>query len=73
MPRMINVQQRRELARTIDTTFDFVEDLADAKFWGAVTIKFEDGQVVHIRKEENIKPETLSQKERSTNERTASN
>ena len=63
--RKINEQQRLELTRLVDTTFDFVEDLAKAKFWGSVTIKFEHGRVVHIRKEENFKPETLSQQERS--------
>jgi hypothetical protein len=42
-----------------DNTIELLQALREARFWGALTIKFEDGRIVHLRKEENIKPEEL--------------
>jgi hypothetical protein len=33
-----------------------VRELIAGKFWGSLELKFEDGEVVHIKKMENIKP-----------------
>lgn len=38
---------------------DFVDRLTRDGFYGAVTLKYEAGRVVHIRKEENLKPTEL--------------
>lgn len=38
----------------------FIKQLIAAQFWGSLTLKFERGEVVNIRKEENIKPSELS-------------
>jgi len=42
------------------TVFQYLQTLATAGFWGSMTLKFEAGCVVHIRKEENFKPDELS-------------
>jgi hypothetical protein len=39
---------------------DLLSRLTQDQFWGTVTLKFERGEVVNIRKEENIKPSELS-------------
>jgi hypothetical protein len=39
--------------------FDYLQDLATRAFWGTVSLKFENDVVVHLRKEENIKPSDL--------------
>jgi hypothetical protein len=41
------------------STIGYLEDLAAGGFWGFITLNFEAGKVVHIRKEENIKPYEL--------------
>jgi len=33
--------------------------LINSKFYGAVTVKFEDGNVVHVKIEKNLKMETI--------------
>ena len=40
-------------------TLEYVEALAAQRWWGFITIKLEAGLPVHIRREENIKPENL--------------
>ena len=47
-----------------DTALDYARSLAASRFWGFLTLKFEDGRVVHIRKEENLKPSELPEKTR---------
>jgi len=39
---------------------DYLRSLAEQGFWGAITLKCEGGKIVHIRKEENLKPSDLS-------------
>jgi hypothetical protein len=34
--------------------------LSASMFYGALTLKYENGVIVHLRKEENIKPTTLN-------------
>jgi hypothetical protein len=38
---------------------DFVDRLSRERFYGALTLKFEAGRLIHIRKEENLKPTEL--------------
>lgn len=38
------------------TAIDYLKDLAEQGFWGFLTLKFEHGEVVHLRREENLKP-----------------
>ena len=38
------------------TALEYLRSLADQGFWGAITLKYENGEVIHIRKEENLKP-----------------
>lgn len=46
----------------------FIRDLLAGGLWGTITIKIEAGQVVHIRKEQNFKPDELpSERPRNTN------
>lgn len=35
---------------------DYLRRLAESRFWGYITVKFEAGKVVHLRREENLKP-----------------
>jgi hypothetical protein len=39
---------------------EYLRQLADSRFFGSITLKFEAGQIVHARREENIKPSELS-------------
>jgi hypothetical protein len=43
-----------------ENTAAYLEQLSRTMFWGSVTLKFEGGRIVHIRKEENLKPTDLS-------------
>jgi hypothetical protein len=38
---------------------DFVDRLSREGFYGALTLKYEAGRLIHIRKEENLKPTEL--------------
>ncbi len=38
----------------------FLERLSSQAFFGSVTLKYERGTIVHVRKEENLKPSELS-------------
>ena len=42
------------------SAFEYLRNLANQNFWGTVTLKFEDGGIVHVRQEENLKPSDLS-------------
>lgn len=46
-----------------DQTMNYLRQLAEARFWGAVTVKFENGEAVHIRREESILPSKLNPKD----------
>jgi hypothetical protein len=41
------------------TAFDYLQSLAEQRFWGFLTLKFEHGEIVHVRREENLKPTEL--------------
>ena len=41
--------------------------LAERGFFGAITLKYEGGKIVHLRKEENLKPSDLSGTPERTN------
>lgn len=47
---------------------DYLRNLALKGFWGAITLKFEKGEIVHVRREENLKPSDLSGPPRENNE-----
>ncbi len=38
---------------------NFVDRLSREGFYGALTLKYEAGRLIHIRKEENLKPTEL--------------
>lgn len=46
------------------TAIDYLRNLAEQGFWGFLTLKFEHGEVVHLRREENLKPNELPGKNR---------
>ena len=39
----------------INKLIDMLEALIDTKFYGSITIKFENGKIVIVKKEETIK------------------
>jgi hypothetical protein len=49
------------------STVDYLCSLGEQAFWGAITLKYEGGKIVHLRKEESFKPSSLSEVPRSTN------
>jgi hypothetical protein len=56
-----------------DSVFEHLRQLSGQGFWGAVTVRFQAGQIVHITKEESMKPSQLAGPEhRSKHERTTS-
>ena len=50
-----------------NTTIRYLDRLAEDQFWGVVALKYEHGTVVHLRKEENLKPSELSGTPRENN------
>jgi len=40
----------------MEETFALIRRLASERFYGSITLKFESGQVVVLKKEETIKP-----------------
>jgi hypothetical protein len=46
---------------------DYLRNLAAHSFWGTVALKFERGEIVHVRQEENLKPSELSGNPRRNN------
>jgi hypothetical protein len=50
-----------------ETAIDYLKSLAEQGFWGFLTLKFEHGEIVHVRREENLKPAELPGKNRGTN------
>jgi len=52
------------------TTFEYLQSLAAQGFWGFLTLKFEHGEVVHLRREENLKPTELPGRNRKDYEPT---
>jgi hypothetical protein len=47
---------------------DFLRQLTKVSFWGTVTLKFKDGALTHITKEESFLPEQLNPKDRRFND-----
>ena len=43
-----------------DPTLIYLAQLSCERFYGSITLKFEQGRIVHLRKEENLKPSELS-------------
>jgi hypothetical protein len=50
--------------RELMLCLEYARELADQGFWGFLTLKFENGAVVHVRKEENLKPAEMPGKNR---------
>jgi hypothetical protein len=49
-------------------TTELIRQLARERFYGALTLKFEAGRIVLVKKEETLKPTNLSEKPRSQHE-----
>ncbi len=39
---------------------DMLKELATGRFWGEVSIKFQDGKIVHVSKNQIIDPKVFS-------------
>ena len=48
----------------------FIKRLSAEQFWGDVTLKLQHGQVIHITKEESLKPSQLEPEYRRNHEPT---
>jgi hypothetical protein len=49
----------------MEKTVELLRKLSHDRFYGAVTLKFEAGRIVILKKEETLKPADLSEKPRS--------
>jgi hypothetical protein len=55
---------------TLSDLLTMLRDLEQAKFWGSVELKFENGRLMHIKQAQTFKPEELNRRtSRGTNER----
>jgi hypothetical protein len=50
-----------------DTALSYIGSLSEQRFWGFLTLKFEGGEIVHVRREENLKPSELPGRNRGKN------
>jgi hypothetical protein len=48
------------------SALDYLKSLAEQGFWGFVTFKLEHGEIVHVRREENLKPAELPGRNRGS-------
>jgi hypothetical protein len=48
------------------SAIDYLKSLAEQGFWGTVALKFQSGQIIHVVKEESLKPEELIPENRRT-------
>ena len=55
------------MSTTNEPALAYLKNLAERSFWGAVTLKFEAGTIVHLRQEQNLKLSELSGQPRNTN------
>ena len=49
----------------MNEVIDLVRQLSRDRFYGALTLRFEAGQIITIKKEQTIKPNDLSEQPRS--------
>ena len=54
----------------MNEAIDLIRQLVCDHFYGAVTLKFEDGRIAIIKKEETLKPSELSGQPRKRNDET---
>jgi hypothetical protein len=54
----------KAMSESDHSVLSFLRQLADERYWGTVTVKYENGHIVHLRKEESLKPEQLLPKHR---------
>ena len=47
------------MSATTEKALTYLRQLAEQGFWGFLTLKLENGHVVHVRQEENLKPDRL--------------
>jgi hypothetical protein len=52
---------------------DLIKALAEQSFWGVLTLKFQRGEVVHIKKEESIEPNQVPNNRRNHDRTSKSN
>ena len=49
---------------------DYIRMLTQEGFWGSLTIRFQSGQIIHLLKEESLKPDQLLPDHRRTHDNT---
>jgi hypothetical protein len=47
------------MTNTNQSTISYLRGLETQHFWGFITLKYEDGKIVHLRREENLKPSAI--------------
>jgi hypothetical protein len=52
----------------LNEAIELIRKLAQQRFYGAITLKFEAGKVIFLRKEETLRPTNLSDNPRRQSE-----
>jgi len=52
---------------TMTSGINYIRSLEEEGFWGFLALKFENGKIVHIRREENLRPNELPERNRRQN------
>jgi hypothetical protein len=54
----------------MNQALELIRQLAQERFYGALTLKFEAGHIITLKKEQTIKPNDLSEQPRRNSDRT---
>jgi len=46
----------------------YLDQLSASHFWGTITLKFQRGEIIHVTREESIRPAKLIPEHRSVDE-----
>jgi hypothetical protein len=49
-----------------DNAVNYIRRLAEEHFWGTISIKLQDGEVIHVTEERSLKPNQLIPEHRRT-------
>jgi hypothetical protein len=52
---------------TMTSVINYIQSVEEQGFWGFLSLKFESGKIVHIRREENLRVDSLPERNRRQN------
>lgn len=54
------------MTASCDNAINYIRCLGEQQFWGTLTIKIQDGEVIHVTEERSLKPNQLIPEHRRT-------